>query len=37
MLGVARWLTPSREVSGNFIGLEFLNQRDLAAWRKTFH
>lgn len=37
MLGVVRWLAPSREISGNFIGLEFLNERDLVAWQKTFH
>lgn len=37
MLAVVRWSTPSREISGNFVGLEFLNERDVSIWRKTFH
>lgn len=37
MLAAVRWVTPSREISGNFVGLEFLNERDLSIWRKTFH
>lgn len=37
LLGVVRWSTPSLEVSGHFLGVQFLNERDLATWKKTFH